>query len=201
MRKPWVGRLDQPSKPSSSIYRHGVAVAFASLLVACAPPALLPAATTAPAPKTEAPPPTVASAKAVPTMVGSTAKPASSTGGNWDEIEAAAKREGVLVLSTHAGAEVWDNINERVKQALPYLNVQSTAMKSTDWSPRVIVEQRNDQYLWDVHLGPSGQMFTVLRPAGAFENITPYLDVLPAEVSDDTKWAGGFRMLTDPCNR
>jgi ABC-type Fe3+ transport system substrate-binding protein len=119
---------------------------------------------------------------------------------NWDEIETAAKAEGVLVFTSTTGS-AWQSFSERVKQAFPWLDVQWVPMKPSDMAPRVISEQRQGQYLWDMYFGATSNLLQVLTPADALETITPYLDVLPAELKDDSKWAGGFHLYTDPNKR
>jgi ABC-type Fe3+ transport system substrate-binding protein len=149
--------------------------ATALVVVACAPAA--PAAPT--------PAPTTAAA------------PAAQSG--WDATLAAARQEGKLVLSTHAGTG-YEKYVELVKQALPDLTIDATTIKASDFAARVVVEQQNDQYLWDVHMGPVSNIYTVLTPAGDLQPIKPFLDALPPENKDDSKWAGGFGLYTDPNN-
>jgi iron(III) transport system substrate-binding protein len=150
----------------------------AALIAACSQPA-------APAP---------AANQAAPQMAG-------STGGasDWNSIVAAAKQEGTIVLSTHAGSG-YEKYVEAVRTALPDLKLEATTIKASDFAPRVIVEQQNGQFLWDVHMGPSSNMFTVVAPANGLEPIKPFLANLQPDVRDDSKWAGGFEMFTDPNN-
>jgi len=122
---------------------------------------------------------------------------AAATG--WDATLAAAKQEGKLVLSTHAGTG-YEKYVELVKQALPDLTIDATTIKASDFAARVVVEQQNDQYLWDVHMGPVSNIYTVLTPAGDLQPIKPFLDALPPDNKDDSKWAGGFELFTDPNN-
>lgn len=103
------------------------------------------------------------------------------------------------MLSTHAGSG-YEKYVEAVKQALPGLIVEATTIKASDFTARVVVEQGAGQYLWDVHMGPVSNVYTVLTPANALEPIKPYLDALPADVKDDARWAGGFGLFTDPKN-
>src|SRR5262249_18637759 len=91
----------------------------------------------------------------------------------WDGVLAAARQEGKLVLSTHAGTG-YEKYVELVKQALPDLTVEATTIKASDYTARVAVEQQNGQYLWDVHMGPVSNIYTVLTPAAARELIKPY---------------------------
>lgn len=160
-------------------------LAAAALLVAsaCSP--------TAPAPPaSQAAPP----AQPAPTQV---AAPAAATG--WQSVVDAAHKEGKLVLSTHAGAG-YERFVEEVRKALPDLTIEATTMKASDFTARVVVEQQNGQYLWDVHEGPVSNVYTVLTPAGGVQPIKPFLDALPPDVKDDSKWAGGFELYTDPKN-
>jgi iron(III) transport system substrate-binding protein len=149
------------------------------LLAACSPAAAPPAPTTAPAAATGA---------------AGAAAPSS-----WDGVLAAAKQEGKLVLSTHAGAG-YEKYVEEVKKALPDLTIDATTIKASDYAARVVVEQQNGQYLWDVHMGPVSNIYTVLTPAGDLQPIKPFLDALPPDNKDDSKWAGGFGLFTDPNN-
>jgi iron(III) transport system substrate-binding protein len=119
--------------------------------------------------------------------------------GDWNAVLAAAKTEGKLVLSTHAGTG-YEKYAEEVKQALPGLTVEATTIKASDFTARVVVEQQAGQYLWDVHMGPVSNVYTVLTPANDLQPIKPFLDALPADVKDDAKWAGGFGLFTDPNN-
>jgi iron(III) transport system substrate-binding protein len=144
-----------------------------------------------------------ACAPAAPPSSGS--KPAAAVAGapnltDWTEIEAAAKAEGVLVYTSTTGS-AWQAFSERIKQAFPWLDVQWVPLKPSDMSPRVIAEQRQGQYLWDMYFGATSNLLGVLTPADALENIAPYLDVMPAELKDDSRWAGGFHIYTDPNKR
>lgn len=137
-----------------------------------------------------------AAAPVAPTAPPAAAKPAAS---GWDATLAAAKQEGKLVLSTHAG-NGYEKYVELVKQGLPDLTIEATTIKASDFAARVVVEQKNDQYLWDVHMGPVSNIYTVLTPAGDLQPIKPFLEALPPDTKDNNKWAGGFELFTDPNN-
>ena len=115
----------------------------------------------------------------------------------WNGTLTAAKQEGKLVLSTHAGSG-YEKYVELVKEALPDLEVDATTIKASDFAARVVVEQQNDQYLWDVHMGPVSNIYTVLTPAGDLQPIQPFLDALPLDNRAENLWAGGFGLFTDP---
>jgi iron(III) transport system substrate-binding protein len=160
-------------------------VVAAFLLVACSPAAAPAAPTSAPA---------ATSAAGAPQAAAATGTPA-----DWNGVLASAKQEGKLVLSTHAGTG-YEKYVEQVKQALPDLTVDATTIKASDYAARVAVEQQNGQYLWDVHMGPVSNIYTVLTPAGDLEPIKPILDGLPPDNKDNSLWAGGFELYTDPAN-
>ncbi len=153
-------------------------VGLALVAAACSPPT---------------PPPAPAGA-AAPTLAAGATPVA-----GWDGVAAAARQEGKLVLSTHAGSG-YEKYVAQVKQALPELTVEATTIKASDFTARVVVEQQNGQYLWDVHMGPVSNVYTVLTPATALEPIKPFLDALPADNKDGGKWAGGFELFADPKN-
>jgi iron(III) transport system substrate-binding protein len=139
-------------------------------------------------------PPAPTPAQSAPAAAATTAAPS-----DWNGVLASAKQEGKLVLSTHAGSG-YEKYVEQVKQALPDLTVDATTIKASDYAARVVVEQQNGQYLWDVHMGPVSNIYTVLTPAGDLETIKPFLDSLPPDNKDDSLWAGGFGLFTDPNN-
>jgi iron(III) transport system substrate-binding protein len=163
-----------------------VITAISLLAAACSPPA---------APTPTAAPTSAAAAPQPANSMSAAAAPA----GDWNAVVAAAKQEGKLVLSTHAGTG-YEKYVELVKQALPGLTVEATTIKASDFAARVVVEQQNGQYLWDVHMGPVSNVYTVLTPANGLEPIEPYLDSLSPDLKDDSQWAGGFQLFTDPKN-
>jgi iron(III) transport system substrate-binding protein len=142
-----------------------------------------------------------AAAPAAPTAApqAAPAAPQAAAPTDWDGVRSAARQEGKLVLSTHAGSG-YEKYVELVKQALPDVTVDATTIKASDYTARVAVEQQNGQYLWDVHMGPVSNIYTVLTPAGDLEPIRPFLDSLPPDNKDDSLWAGGFELYTDPTN-
>jgi iron(III) transport system substrate-binding protein len=165
------------------------------VLAACGQPSGTTAPAATAAPKTAAP-------AAQPTAA-TQAKPAAPSGAaassDWNTVVEAAKQEGALVISSHAGSG-YEKYLEEVKKALPEIRVEATNMRASDFTARVVTEQKNGQFLWDVHMGPVSNIFTVMTPAGGLEPIKPYLDALPAELKDNAVWAGGFELYTDPAN-
>src|SRR5438477_10737435 len=91
-----------------------VAIVLLAVVGACGRPAG-PAASQAPAPGAGA-----AGAQRAP----------EATTPEWDAVVAAAKQEGVLVISTPTGASTYQRLHERIKREFPGLDVQATGMKA-----------------------------------------------------------------------
>ena len=178
------------------------------------PTAAPPAATTAAVAPTTAAKPTTAPA-AAPTAApggsttGAAAAPTTAPGGSataagaaqaapaadWDAILAAAKQEGSLVLNNGAAA-AGETVVAAFQAKYPWLQVQSTTLAASQFTPRALTEQRNGLFAWDLLLGAGfNNVERSLAPAGAVGDIRPLLADMPPDVKDDSKWAGGFMWL------
>src|SRR5712692_7498417 len=143
-----------------------------------AAPAAQPAAGQSASAPAAAPPPAAASAG------DRAAAPA-----GWDEMVAAAKQEGRLVISAPANT-IWREQLTAFQKDYPEIQVEYTGGNSRDFWPRVAQERAGGQYLWDVRIGgPDPQVFAA-KEDGTLEAARPIL-VLP-DVLDDSKWFGGF---------
>jgi len=122
-----------------------------------------------------------------------TQAPAQQTG--WDKVVADAHTEATLVLNNGAGV-AGQQVLDAFQARYPWLQVQATTMAASQFTPRVLTEQRNGLYAWDLLLGAGfNNTERVLAPAGAVGDVRPLLADLPADVTDDTRWAGGFNWL------
>ena len=75
----------------------------------------------------------------------------------------------------------------------PWLKVESQGLLAVDFTPRMISEQRNGLFAYDVAAGSFiNTIGSNWAPANAVQSIKPFLDDLPGDVRDDTRWAGGF---------
>ncbi len=107
----------------------------------------------------------------------------------WDKTLAAAKQEGKMTLITHPGTD-YKRLVELFQEKYPDIKVEHTGARPSDISPKVIAEQQNGVYSWDVMTASTSNMINVLAPTGAFIDLrTQFL--LP-DAMDDSKWAGGF---------
>jgi iron(III) transport system substrate-binding protein len=126
-----------------------------------------------------------------------TPPPAATQGAqtSWDKIVADAHTEGSVVLNNGAGVS-GQQVLDAFQAKYPWLQLQATTMAASQFTPRVLTEQRNGLFAWDVLLGAGfNNTERVLAPAGAVGDVRPLLTDLPAEIRDDSKWAGGFVWL------
>jgi ABC-type Fe3+ transport system substrate-binding protein len=124
------------------------------------------------------------------------AAPAAAT--DWAAVEAEAKKEGKIVFA-HSSLESNGRILEAFKEKYPSLEVERNGMAASVFGPRVVSEQRQGLYAWDLLiLTGFNTAERVLGPAGALGDLRPFLESMPADVRDDSKWAGGFMMLRNP---
>lgn len=164
-------------QPVRRAARRGTAVALllALALAACAPAA-------APSPSPAAPKP------AAQAPAQSAAAPAANQPAGWDQLVAAARQEGRLVIAGPPGQEYRNITVDDFQKAFPGITVEYNAARSNEHVPRIMAERGAGRYLSDVYL--SGQVYTVLhlKPAGAVIPLRPEL-ILP-EVLDESAWLG-----------
>jgi iron(III) transport system substrate-binding protein len=156
------------------------ALALALVAAACAAPAG-PSTTAAPAAPTAA-----ARAAAVP------ASPPAPAGrqAEWEQVLAAAKREGTVTIAGNQVATYREALLE-FEKAYPEIRVEYASLSFGAYENRVRPERAAGIHSFDVvALGVGTPAFTDHIPAGWYEPIKPAL-YLP-EVLDDSKWFGGF---------
>ena len=110
----------------------------------------------------------------------------------WAKLEAAAKREGKLVISGPVGT-VWRDPLLAFQKDYPEIKIEYTPGNSRDFWPRVTQEQKVEQFLWDLRVGGIDPFAYRMRDAGAIDPVRPEL-ILP-EVTDEAVWFGGFNGL------
>jgi ABC-type Fe3+ transport system substrate-binding protein len=106
----------------------------------------------------------------------------------WAQLVAAAQSQKLTVLAMTGSA--YSDVLDAFQKAYPGISLETTQARPGDSTTRVVTEQENGQYLWDVFWGPSNNLNAVLVPAHALQPIDPFF-VLP-EVTDDKNWRGGF---------
>jgi len=165
-------------------------VAVSMLIAACSSPAApaSPAAKADP-PKAEAPAAkTESNAKPAESAPAGAAPNTSSAGQGWEaewaKVVEDAKKEK-LVIVTHPGSD-YQGLMASFKKDFPDIAVEHTGARPSDISPKIITEQQNGVFSWDVMAATTSNMNNVLLPANAYQDIAPFF--VRKDVMDDTKW-------------
>lgn len=162
----------------------------AALLAACQPSA--PASPAAPAAQSPAAPPPAAGASpaASPAIV------AAPSDKRWDDLVAAAKREGHLVISGPPNPDTRVAIPEAFKKRFG-LDVEYIAPGSTSTLlTRIELERSADQYTMDAIMGGAQSLYTTGYDKKMYDPIPPIL--VHPEVTDPSKWTVGRIWYMDP---
>lgn len=112
------------------------------------------------------------------------AKPAANA--DWDNLVAAAKKEGKVVISVPAGAG-YEGVMAAFQKAFPDIKVDANYQHGADFIPKATAERSGSQYLQDIYIGASTVL--ELKRLGFLDPLKPVL-ILP-DVLDDSKWMGG----------
>jgi iron(III) transport system substrate-binding protein len=179
---------------------HGTLVLVTGLLaLACAPAAPPPSPTAAPKPTTAPTAAAKAEAKAEAPPAKPAAAPAADSSGwsqaAWDQVVEAARREGSIVLA-HTSGENEKRVTDVFEAKYPGIKVERLGLGASVFSARAVSEQRQGLYSTDLlFMTGLNSAERVLMPAGAVDDIRPFLAALPPDVRDDSKWAKGFSWL------
>ena len=114
---------------------------------------------------------------------------AAATPQEWQQVVAAAKKEGKVVVNTFPG-DGYKRALKAFTQAYPDIKLEHTGLHSQDFAPRIMQERQASLFTWDVATIPTSTALQVLRPAGVWDPVRPAI-VLP-EALDDAGWEGGF---------
>lgn len=182
-----------------------VGAALTLVLVACAPAAPQ-AAPTAPAvaKATEAPakpaaqPP--AAAPVQPTAA-SVAKPPDAatkppaTTGDWDQVLAAAKREGKVSVIGPQGSESRDALATGFGKKYPEIQVEFNGMAGNQIGPKVLTELGANQNTTDLIITGTTTAIETLMPPNALQAVPPLL--VGPNVRDQSVWLGNKPNFAD----
>lgn len=106
----------------------------------------------------------------------------------WDKAVEAAKKEGKVVVSVPASAELRKGLEEGFKRRFG-IEVEAVAARGAAIVRKIIEESRAGVRYFDIHIGGSESIVTGLLPEGILEPVEPWL-ILP-EVKDPKQWWGG----------
>ncbi|MEK7215446.1 MAG: extracellular solute-binding protein, partial [Chloroflexota bacterium] len=149
--------------------RIGGMVSLGTLAAACAP--------------TAAPAPVAPAAPAAP------ATGAAAWEREWNEVVAAAEKEGKVAFTTNVGPGYRKWV-DTFQAAYPKITVQHEALNIFPFVPKLVAERKAGIYDWDLLLTAPPVMHLQLKTHGALAPIRP-LFVRP-DVMDDKAWRGGF---------
>ncbi|MSQ27339.1 MAG: extracellular solute-binding protein [Dehalococcoidia bacterium] len=108
----------------------------------------------------------------------------------WDDLVAAAKKEGKLSLLTLVGTGYRTMIQEFEKTFSGITVDQLAEASATVWVPKVQQERNANLYSFDVALVPPNSALTRLKPERVWEPVKPLL--FRPDVLDDKGWRNGF---------
>lgn len=107
----------------------------------------------------------------------------------WDDVVAAAKKEGTLVIKGAPGSVYAEVLTDGFKKKYPEIKVTYTGLNGFESIPKIQREREAGIYNWDIYIGGTPSTLSTLKPAGAFAPLKP---VLRPEITDDKLWLGGF---------
>lgn len=106
----------------------------------------------------------------------------------WEDLVAAAKKEGKLVVMTLPGTG-YTKVTETFQQAFPGIELEHTTLLGRDFAPRMLQERKAGLYHWDIVSPATTTAFTALYPEQAFDPIRPL--IYREDVIADQSWFGG----------
>lgn len=152
---------------------HISAVSGAAAALAACAPAAAPAAP--PAPASSAP-----------------SAPAPAWQRDWDDLVAAAKKEGQLVLICQQQSEGFRKAFDAFEKTFPGVTIEAQGYASSSLvMPKIQQEQKAGIYAYDVIQHSIQSFLTNLKPTGAFAPLAPV--ICRPDVLDDKSWADGFQ--------
>lgn len=159
-------------------------------VAACAPtPAAQPEKPAAQA--TTAPPaaPAKPAAKEEQPAAKAPAAPSEAAPTDLDKLIAAAKPEGTISIVTHPSTQ-WKGWVPVFEKRFPDLKVEYLGMRPSEVTPRIVSEQKNGVFNFDVYVAPTANSVKTMSPVGTFQDLRPFF-ALP-EAIDNSKWYGGL---------
>src|SRR5437762_8520016 len=116
----------------------------------------------------------------------------------WDRTVEAAKKEGKVVVSIPASAEMRRLFDEGFKKRFAAIELELIPARGTSITRRIVDESKAGVRNFDIHIGGSNSMVSGLLEENALEPFEPFL-ILP-EIRDPKNWWGGH-MWVDRAKR
>jgi ABC-type Fe3+ transport system substrate-binding protein len=116
----------------------------------------------------------------------------------WEKIVELAKKEGKLVVSIPASAELRKLIEEAFKKRYGGIDLELVPARGTSITRRIVEESKAGVRNFDIHIGGTNSIINGLLDEGVLEPVEAYF-ILP-EVKDAKNWWGGH-MWVDRAKR
>src|SRR5687767_262735 len=105
-----------------------------------------------------------------PAALVTTADPAADWQARWEQTVQAAKREGKVTIVTHTNLYHREQI-AKFQERYPEIQVEHVPIRPSEFAPKVITEQQNGIFGYDLWISPTSNMVEVVLPTGGFELI------------------------------
>jgi hypothetical protein len=110
------------------------------------------------------------------------------TNEKWEQVVAAAKEEGKVVVSIPSSADLRKGLQKAFKQRYG-IQVETVTARGSASVRKIVDEYNAGVHYFDLHVGGSQSIVTGLLPEGILEPVANSF-LLP-EVKDPTNWWGG----------
>lgn len=107
----------------------------------------------------------------------------------WNMVLEGAKKEGKVVVSVPASAELRKITEEVFQKRFPGIDLELLPARGASNISRILEENKAGVHYFDVHIGGTSSIVTGLLAEGILEPVAPWM-ILP-EVKDPKNWWGG----------
>src|SRR6266576_2583973 len=114
---------------------------------------------------------------------------------SWEQIVAAAKKEGVVAVIGPQGSETRDALTRGFQKKYPEINVELMSMTGNQIGPKLLNELAASRFTTDVVITGTTTALETLVPAKAAAPIKPVL--IGPNTRDLSKWRGGKLTFSD----
>jgi iron(III) transport system substrate-binding protein len=120
------------------------------------------------------------------------AQPLLANAGEWENVVAAANKEGKLVVAGPSG-RAWRGVLVKFQEAYPKIKISVTPFAGRDFWPRALKEREVGKHLWDIRVGGATTHAWKLSSSGGIAPVKPMF-ILP-EIKNEKNWHGGFKHM------
>lgn len=107
----------------------------------------------------------------------------------WERLLEGAKKEGKVVVSVPASAELRKKMEETFQRRYPGVDLELLAARGASSVNRILEESKAGVHYFDLHIGGTSSIVTGLLAGNVLEPLPPWL-ILP-EVKKAKNWWGG----------